>query len=233
MESLLADEQAGFRTGRSTVEQILNVRILCEKYIEHGRELNHNFIDFKKAFDWVWHEGLWVVMRKHNISDDVIRGIQGLYARSECSVLIGDTMSDKFSQSIGVRQGCSLSPCLFNLFLDKIMTETPENFEGTVSLGSRRITNLRFADDIDFVAGSRKELADLTARLDDASTAYGMEISAEKSKVLAMGTTAPQQAITIRSGKLGEVHYEKYMPSDTSELQSPKTAGHWSKSDPK
>jgi len=74
-------------------------------------------------------------MRKHNINDDVIRGIQGLYARSECWVLIGDTISDKFSQTIGVRQGCLLSPCLFNLFLEEIMTETLEYLEGTVSVG--------------------------------------------------------------------------------------------------
>jgi len=69
-------------------------------------------------------------------------------------------------------------------------------------VGGRRITNLHFADDIDLVAGSRNELADLTACLDEASTAYGREISAEKSKVLAVGTTGPQQAITIRSEKL-------------------------------
>ena len=54
----IAEEQAGFMAGRSTVEQVFNLRILCEKYIAHGRELHHNFIDFKKAFDRVWHEGL-------------------------------------------------------------------------------------------------------------------------------------------------------------------------------
>lgn len=57
-EELLSEEQAGFRKGRSTVQQILNCRILAEKHIEQQRTIFHNFIDFKKAFDRVWHTGL-------------------------------------------------------------------------------------------------------------------------------------------------------------------------------
>ena len=62
-EEILSEEQAGFRAGRSTVEQILNIRILIEKCLQHQQDLDHNFIDFRKAFDRVWHEGLWHVMR--------------------------------------------------------------------------------------------------------------------------------------------------------------------------
>ena len=66
-EGILAEEQAGFRKGRSTTEQIANVRILCEKYRDHQKEVHHNFIDFKKAFDRVWREALWEIMKKHDI----------------------------------------------------------------------------------------------------------------------------------------------------------------------
>ena len=52
---IIAEEQAGFRAGRSTTEQIFNLRILCEKYLQHQQDLYHVFIDFKKAFDRVWH----------------------------------------------------------------------------------------------------------------------------------------------------------------------------------
>ena len=67
---------------------------------------------------------------------------------------------------------------------DWIMTDTLEDHEGTVSTGGRTITNLRFADDIDGSAGEEEELANLVERLDKASTAYGMEISAEKTKLM-------------------------------------------------
>ena len=63
-EEIIAEEQAGFRAGRSTTEQIFNLRILCEKYLQHQQNLYHIFIEFKKAFDRVWHATLWATMRK-------------------------------------------------------------------------------------------------------------------------------------------------------------------------
>ena len=62
-ENVLAEKQAGFRSGRSTAEQILNCRLPIEKHLEHQKDLYHNFIDFKKAFDRVWHDGLWRALR--------------------------------------------------------------------------------------------------------------------------------------------------------------------------
>ena len=78
VEEILAEEQAGFRGGRSTVEQITNVRILSEKYRNHQKELHHNFIDFKKAFDRVWREALWSVMNKHNMGSNLVRIIESV-----------------------------------------------------------------------------------------------------------------------------------------------------------
>ena len=69
------------------------------------------------------------------------------------------------------------------------MTDALEDHEGTVSIGSRKITNLRFADDIDVIAGEEEELANLADRLNKASTAYGMEISAEKTKLMTNTTS--------------------------------------------
>ena len=73
---------------------------------------------------------------------------------------------------------CTLTHPLL-MFLERIMTDTSEGHEGTVSIGGRTITNPRFADDISGLAGE-EELAKLVEHLDKASTAYGMEISAEK-----------------------------------------------------
>ena len=66
-EKIIAEEQAGSRAGRSTTEQIFNLRILCEKYLQHQQDLYHVFIDFKKAFDRAWHAALWATMKKYNI----------------------------------------------------------------------------------------------------------------------------------------------------------------------
>ena len=69
------------------------------------------------------------------------------------------------------------------------MTDALEDHDGTVSIGGRTITNLRFSDDIDGLAGEEGELAKLVERLDKASTAYGMEISAEKTKPMTSNTS--------------------------------------------
>ena len=57
-KKIIAEEQAGFRAGMSTTEQIFNLRILCEKYFQHQQDFYHVFKDFKKAFDRVWHAAL-------------------------------------------------------------------------------------------------------------------------------------------------------------------------------
>ena len=85
------------------------------------------------------------------------------------------------------------------------MTDALEDHEGTVSIGGRTITNLRFADDIDGLAGEEEELANLVERLDKASTAYGMEISAGKTKLMTNNTSGINREIQINGLKLETV----------------------------
>ena len=74
-EETIKEEQAGFRAGKGPIEQIFNLRILSEKYLQHQQSLYHVFVDFKKAFDRVWYAALWATMRLYNISDNLIRTI--------------------------------------------------------------------------------------------------------------------------------------------------------------
>ena len=82
-EQILAEEQAGLSAGRRTTDQIFNV---IEKLLLHQKDLFHNFIDFKKAFDRIWHEGLWQVMR----NEDLMQAIQAMYANSNIGVLLNN-----------------------------------------------------------------------------------------------------------------------------------------------
>ena len=82
------------------------------------------------------------------------------------------------------------------------MTDALEDHEGTVSIGGRTITNLRFADDTDGLAEEEEELANLLERLDKASTAYGMEISAEKTKLMIKNTSGINTEIKVNGQKL-------------------------------
>ena len=82
------------------------------------------------------------------------------------------------------------------------MTDALEDHEGTVSIGGRTITNLRFADDIDGLAGEEEELANLVERLDKACTTYGMEISAKKTKLMTNNTSGINTEIKVNGQRL-------------------------------
>ena len=212
-EEIIAEEQAGIRAGRSTSEHIFNLRILCEKHLQHQQSLYHVFIDFKKAFDKVWHAALWATMRKYNIGSKLVRTIEHLYDNATSAVTFNSSIGDWFRTTVGVRQGCLLSPTLFNIFLERIMTDALENHQGTVSIGGRTITNLRFADDIDGLAGDEQELVNLVERLEKTSTSYGMEISAEKTKLMTNNTQGISTEVKVNGQRLQTVTSFRYLGS--------------------
>ena len=98
-------------------------------------------------------------MKKYNISTNLVQVIKNLYNKATGAVLFNSIIGDWFRTTVGVRQACLLLPTLFNTFLERIMTDALEDHEGTVRIGGRTITNLRFADDIDGLAGEEEELA--------------------------------------------------------------------------
>ena len=201
-EKIIVGEQAGFRPGRSTTEQIFNLRILCERYLQHQQDLYHVFIDFKKAFDRVWHAALWATMRLYNINTNLINAIQNLYDKATSAVCFNGSTGGWFRTTVGVRQGFQLSP-------NPLQHIPGENrgwdHKSTVSIGGRTISNLPFADEIDGLAGSVLELANPVERLDETSTAYGMQISAEKTKLMTNNTNGISSNIRVNGEKLETV----------------------------
>ena len=187
MTDALEDHEGTVSIGGRTITNLRfaddiddNLRILCEKYLQHHQDLYHVIIDFKKAFDRVWHAALWATVKKYNFSTNLIQVIKNLYNKATSAVLFNSSMETGSEQQLRVRQGWLLSPTLYNIFLERILTDALADHQGAVSIGGRTITNLRFADDIDGLAREEEELANLVERLDKASTAYGMEVSAEK-----------------------------------------------------
>ena len=152
-------------------------------------------------------------MKKHNISTNFIQVTKNLCDKATSAVLFSSSLGDWFQTTVGARQGCLLSPTLCNIFLERIMTDALEDHEGTVSTGDRTITNLRFADDIDGLAGEEEELANLVEHLDKASTAYGVEISAEKTKLMTNNTSGINTEIKVNGQKLKTVTSFKYLGS--------------------
>ena len=143
-------------------------------------------------------------MKKYSIRANLIRFIKNLYNKATSAVLFNNSIGDWFRTTLEVRQGCLPSSTLFNIFLERIVTDASEDHEGTVSigLGGKTITNLRFADDIDGLTGEEEELAKLAERLDKTSTAYGMDIPAEKIKLMTNNTSGINTEIKVNDRSL-------------------------------
>ena len=105
-EEIIAEEQTGFRAGRSTKEQIFNLRLPCEKHLQHPQNLYYFFIHFKKAFDRVGHAALWATMRKYNISANLVSTIEQLYDKVTSAVQMNGSIGEWLRTTGGVRQGC-------------------------------------------------------------------------------------------------------------------------------
>ena len=110
--------------------------------------------------------------------------IEQLYDKDKSPVQMNSSIGEWFRTTVGVRQGCLLSPTLFNIFLERIMSDALAEHDGKVSIGGRNITNLRFADDIDALAEEEQELEALVESLHKTFTRYKMEISAEKTRLM-------------------------------------------------
>ena len=121
MNCELSDAQAGFRKGRGTREQIANIRWIIKKAKEFQKNIYFAFIDYAKAFDCVDHNKLWKILQEMEIPNHLTCLLRNLYAGQEATVRTGRGTTGWFQIGKGVRQGCMLSPYLFNFYAECIM----------------------------------------------------------------------------------------------------------------
>ena len=169
MNRELPDVQAGFRKGRGTRDQIANIRWIIEKAREFQKNIYFCFIDYAKAFDCVDHNQLWKILKGMGIPDHRTCPFKNLYAAQEATVRTGH--GTKHVQiGKGVRQGCILSPCLFNFYAEYIMRNTGlEETQAEIKIARRNINNLRYADDTTLMAESEEELKTLLMKVEEES----------------------------------------------------------------
>ena len=117
----IPDVQAGFRKGRGTRDQIANICWIIEKAREYLKNIYFCFIDCAKAFDCVYHNKLWKILKEMGIPDHLTCFLRNQYASQEATFQTGHRKTDWFQIRKGVRQGYILSPCLFNFYAEYII----------------------------------------------------------------------------------------------------------------
>ena len=155
----------GFRKGRATRDQIANICWIIEKASEFQKNI-YCFIDNARAFDCVDHNKLWKILKEMVIPDRLTCLLRNLYAGQEATVRTRHGTTDWFQIGKGVRQGCILSPCLFNLYAEYIMQNAElDEIQAGIKIAERNINNLRCADDTTLMAESEEELKSLLMKV--------------------------------------------------------------------
>ena len=178
MNRELPDVQAGFRKGRGTRDQIANIRWIIKKAREFQKNICFCFIDYAKAFDCVDHNKLWKILKEMGIPDHLTCLLRNLYPGTEAAVRAGHGTTNWFQIGKGVRQGCILLPCLFNLYAKYIMRNTGlEEAQAGIKIARRNINTLRYADDTTLMAESEEELKSLLMKVKEESEKVGLKSS--------------------------------------------------------
>ena len=148
MNRELPDVQAGFRKGRGTRDQIANIRWIIKKERKFQKSIYFCFIGYAKASDCVHYNKLWKILKEMGIPDHLTCLLRNLYAGQEAIVRTGHGTTDWLQTGKGVRQGCVLLLCLFNLYAEYIMRNTGlDEAQAEIKIAGRNISNLRYADD--------------------------------------------------------------------------------------
>ena len=149
--------QAEFRKGRLTRVQIANIRWLTDKARKFQESIYFCFIDYAKAFDCVDHNKLWKILKEMGIPDHLNCLLRNLYAGKEAAVRTGHRTTDWFQIGKGVRQGCILSPWLFNFYAEYIMRNAVlDEAQAGIKTARRNINNLSYADDTMLMQKAKK-----------------------------------------------------------------------------
>ena len=155
---------------------------------EFQKNLYFCFIDYAKAFDSVDHNKVWKILKEMGIPDHLIYLLRNLYSGQEATVRTGHGTTEWFKIGKGVRQGCVLSPCLFNFYAEYIMRNAGlEETQAGIKIAGRNVNNLRYADDSTLMAESVEELKSLLMKVKEESEKVDLKLNIQKTKIMASG----------------------------------------------
>jgi len=216
-EGKIMEEQVGFRPGRGCTENVFVIRQLGEKMLERGKKLYAAFLDLEKAYDRVWREGLWRALEQYGVEGRLLRAIQSLYQDSEAAVKVGEEITDWFQVERGVRQGCPMSPWLFNIYLDVVMKEALPLFKGGANLNNCQIQVTMFADDTVLLAESEEDLKWNVEKLYEAMKRHRMKVNWSKSNTMVISRVPTECNIEMDGEKVKNVREVVYLGVKLSE----------------
>lgn len=211
-EEQISSTQFGFRNGLGTREALFSIQVLFQRCRDMNCDIYACFIDYQKAFDRVKHQRIAEILENIGLDDKDLRIIVNLYWNQSASVRLGRENTEDVDILRGVRQGCILSPLIFNVYSEYIFKEALDDVEMGVLLNGNWINNIRYADDTVIFADSQDSLQYLMDRITHTSHEYGLHVNPQKTKTMVISKNkAPVCHLKIGQDLVEQVHTYIYL----------------------
>ena len=185
--NLIDSNQIGFKRNHRTSDHLLTLKTIVKKYVTIGKKkLFACFVDFKKAYDSVLHEVLFYKVSKMGIGGKTLELIKDIYRKTKCAVKAKNSITSFFEYTKGVRQGCPLSPMLFNIYVNDLFESMNNNNDSDIFLGNNeyKINALMYADDLILLSESKEGLQKQIDKLENYCAKWRLQINSKKTKVM-------------------------------------------------
>uniref|UniRef100_A0A8D8UV16 Craniofacial development protein 2 n=2 Tax=Cacopsylla melanoneura TaxID=428564 RepID=A0A8D8UV16_9HEMI len=217
LEDDISDTQFGFRNGYSTRDALFAYNVLVQRCLDINQNVYACFIDYNKAFDKVKHNQLIEVLKCKNLDSRDIRIIVNLYFNQIATVRVQETITDPIEIKRGVRQGCVLSPLLFNIYSEEIFARALKHDSGGIRVNGTAVNNLRYADDTILIAENMQDLQTMLDNVVTASQHFGLTLNTKKTKYMIITkSNIPPENLYVDGEQLERVNKYTYLGTNVT-----------------
>ena len=207
---IIAEEQNGFRKGRSCEDHIYTLSSIIKNRQNLSKSTFACFIDMQKAFDWVDRNLLFYRLLLYNITGKMYKAIVAMYQNTQFCIKLNESFTDWFQVHNWVKQGDNLSPTLFGLFVNDLVRELNSTGHG-IRVGTYKINALLYADDIVIIAETEKIMQELLDKVSLWCKKWQLAINQSKTKIMHFRKLRTKQStVKFKIGSIELDYTEKY-----------------------
>ena len=192
--------QIGFRKEFRPADHVLTLKTVIDQSFSRNKPLHVCFVDFRKAYDTVWRDGLYHKLLSYGFHPKFVRLLRNIYKTSSLAVKVAGGRSTIFPSKVGLKQGCNLSPLLFNLFINDFLAQINMPFDHSPLLQNIPINGLMYADDLVLISETEAGLQNLLDILHRYTESWFLQINKSKTKCVHFSRTKFDPAGQMKFG---------------------------------
>jgi sorting nexin-29 len=219
IENILGECQAGFRSGRSTTNQLFTIKQILEKSWWCNINVYQIYVDFKQAYDSVYQEKIYKIMHEFGIPDKLTSLVRTIMTDTDAQVKIQTQLTDPCVIKWGLKQGDGLAPSLFNLAMENIIRKLTLNVKGTLEHHTTQI--IGYTDDICLLSRNCRAIQEMYQELREAANEVRLKIKVNKTQAIIRNRSKTksnsEQQVNIGENKIDIVSSFNYLGSCITE----------------